>query len=288
MKVRSLAASGSSLALLHSLQGAPETGGPANPMEVSFADCKRELLGRANANGRAAYNEWRQRPNWDEVVAFVEGFTHRHLFELKPRLLRSVMESSEHPLGDVQKEEAIKSIEDFTCPFALQHIFHGYIEETGTVPRWQEFDDFIHNGARSKWLEPLRGALQSFPEVQGMVVEWGRDSAWEKVKRAIRWRLGKFYLSAIREIDLLTRLRELNVSLRYHLLADVLLRVDFWTENTLVCVYFENPTFRQRKRPTEHFFTGVEILHQKIERQGFGRFWLASDAALREMAKQIR
>jgi hypothetical protein len=54
-------------------------------MEVSFADCKRELLGRANANGRAAYNEWRQRPNWDEVVAFVEGFTHRHerLIEVK-------------------------------------------------------------------------------------------------------------------------------------------------------------------------------------------------------------
>jgi hypothetical protein len=53
-------------------------------------------------------------------------------------------------------------------------------------------------------------------------------------------------------------------------------------------VYFENPTFRQRKRPTEHFFTGVNILHQKIERQGFGRFWLASEAAIREMAAQIR
>jgi hypothetical protein len=257
-------------------------------MQVSFADCKRELLGRANANGRTVYNEWRRRPHWDEVVAFVEGFTHRHLFELTPDMLRAVMESSVHPLGDVQKEEAIKSIEDFTCPFALQHIFHGYVEETGTVPRWQEFDDFIHNGARSKWLEPLRGALASFPEVHEMVGKWGRDRTWEKVKRAIRWRLGKFYLSAIREIDLLTRLRELSVPLRYHLLADVLLRVDFWTENTLVCVYFENPTFRQRKRPTEHFFTGVNILHQKIERQGFGRFWLASEAAIREMAAQIR
>lgn len=257
-------------------------------MQVSFADCKRELLERANANGRAAYNEWRQRPHWDEVVAFVEGFTHRRLFELTTDMVRAVMENSTHPLSDVQKEEAIKSIEDFTCPFALQHIFHRYVEESGTVPRWQEFDDFIHNGARSKWLQPLRVALPSFPEVHKMVAEEGRVRAWEKVKRAIRWRLGKFYLSAIREIDLLTRLRELSVPLRYHLLADVLLRVDFWTENTLVCVYFENLTFRQRKRPTEHFFTGVNIIHQKIERQGFGRFWLANEAAVREMAAQLR
>jgi hypothetical protein len=243
-------------------------------MEVSFANCKRELLGRANAKGRATYSEWRQRPGRDEVVAFVEGFTHRNLFELTPDTLRAVMKSSAHPLGDVRKEEAIKSIEDFTCPFAPQHIFHGYVEETGMVPRCREFDHFIRNGARSKWLEPLRGALPSFPEVNEMVGKWGRERAWEKVKRAIRWSVGKFYLSGIREIDLLTRLRELGVPLRYHLVADVLMRVDFRTENALVCVCFENQAFRQRKQPTENFFPGANILHQKIERQGFGCFWL--------------
>src|ERR1700733_5839555 len=107
MKARHRAVSRSSLAPLHIPPTARGTGRPAKPMEVSFADCKRELLGRANANGRAAYNEWRQRPHRHEVVAFVEGFTHRHLFDLTPDMLRAVMESSAHPLGDVQKEEAI-------------------------------------------------------------------------------------------------------------------------------------------------------------------------------------
>lgn len=256
-------------------------------MQVPFEECKRELLDKANSQGKAAYNEWRQRPKGQEVVQFVEHFTHRQLFRLTSEYLREVMKASNHPLGNIQNEESLGFIEDFTCPFALQHIFHGYIEEKAAVPTWQEFEDYINTEARDKWLSLVRDSLGDSPAVKSMAEKFGRAQAWEAIKRAIQWRLGKFYLSSMRELDLLTRLRELGVPLKYHVLADVLLRVDFWTDTALVCVYFENPKYRDRKRPTERFFTGFDIIHAKIKRQGFGNFWLAMDEAVRELAAKL-
>jgi len=155
------------------------------------------------------------------------------------------------------------------------------------VPSWEEFDAYMHHEARSKWLEPLLQALPSFPEVRDLIAKLGREEAWKHVQRAIRWRLGKFYLSAIRELDLFTRLREMGFPLNYHLLADVLLRVDFWTGKTLVCVFFENTKYRGRKPPAERFFQAFDIVHMKIARQGFGRFWIAADVAVKELAEQV-
>jgi hypothetical protein len=256
-------------------------------LEVSFEDCKRELLNAANAKGMAAYDEWRHRHGYEEVVQFVEGFRHRRLFELSADDIRKVMRRSGHALGDVDKTEAIRSIEDFTCPFALQHIFHGYLEERGVVPSWEEFDSYLHHDARNMWMEPLRQTLSSFPEVQQLIAERGKEAAWKQVQRAIRWRLGKFYLSCMRELDLIARLREMGVPLRYHVFADVLLRVDFWTGGKLACVYFENQLYRNRKRRTEEFFPDHQILHARIERQGFGKFWVAKDEAVQELAARL-
>jgi hypothetical protein len=256
-------------------------------MQISFEDCKRELLEKPNRNGQAAYKEWRSRPGYDKLVEYVEGFTHRYLFTLSPEAVKKVMDDSEHPLGNVGKEEVLRFIEDFTCPFALQHVFHGFIEQAGFVPTWQEFEAYIHEGARDKWFEPLRALLHDLPAALALVQQIGKNEAWETIKRAIRWRLGKFYLSAMRELDLLTRIRELGVPVRYHLLADVLLRVDFWTDNTLVCVYFENRKYRHRKPPAERFFTGIDIIHAKIERQGFGRFWLATGPAVNKLTRAV-
>ena len=257
-------------------------------MEVSFADCKRELLKESNRKALAAYQAWRARRGWDEVITFVEGFTHRHLFELSSSKLRKVIDRSEHALGNVQKEEAIKSVENFTCPFALQHIFHGYLEDTGVAPTWQDFNSLIHKEARGKWLEHLRDRSKDFPEVRELIESYGRDEAWHRIKRAVRWRLGKFYLSAMRELDLLVRLRERDVPLRYHLLADVLLRVDFWTPSTFVCIYFENKNYRSRKHPTEHFFNEADVLHQTIQRQGFGRIWPATEESVQQLVQQLK
>lgn len=256
-------------------------------METSFDDCKRELLTKANAHGQAAYEQWRQRDGYQDVVRFVEVFTHRVIYTRSPADMQDAIERTGHALGDVQKEEAITAIQDFTCPFALHHIFHELLESKKAIPLWEDFDAHIHDQARAQWWDPLRLSVGSFPDIQQLIRLHGREEAWNRVKRAVRWRLGNFYLSAMRELDLFIRLRHMGVPLRYHILADVLLRVDFWTPDTLLCVYFLNSKYRGRKQETERFFSNVSVTHATFERQGFGKIWLASDAAISKLRDKL-
>lgn len=117
------------------------------------------------------------------------------------------------------------------------------------------------------------------------------------INRALYWRVGKFYYSAVREVELLCRLREEhNVSARYHIFADVLLRTDFWLGDIVICIYFANPKYRDgqdgqdgRKPPAERFFAGAEspfdIYPIGAERQGYGNFWSIADSSVKRIAE---
>ena len=253
------------------------------PTTVSFADCRRELLDRAGPAGRAAYDHWR-RTRGEEVVGFVEGFTHEHLFRVTAEEVRATLHASEHALGDVRSREQLAVVEDFTCPYALEHVFHRFVEERRRLPTWQCFRRWVREEVPEMWFGPLRAALAG----------WSGGQSREQLGRAARWRLGKFYYSAMREVELLARLRATGLPLRYHLLADCLLRVDFWSGDTLVCTYFPNPRYRDgdtgRKPQASRFFPPggpFRVLHAGIERQGFGEVWLASGRAARALAREL-
>lgn len=257
-------------------------------MTVCFDDCKRELLERGGAPARRAYDRWRRREGYEKVVAFVHETEHRHLFAVTPEHLDEVKRRSEHALGDVQSTEQLPRVEDFTCPFALQHLFHDYLERHERVPTWQEWNEWMWGPACRGFVLPLLDSLG-----------WADASSPERgaFERATRWRLGKFYYSAVREVELLTRLRvEHGVPLKYHVLADVLLRADFWLGDVVVCTYFPNPTYRDRKagrKPPAQRYLGqaeppLSILHVPVERQGFGTFWSISDASLLRLADAVR
>lgn len=250
-------------------------------MQVTFKDCFDELVDQGGGGARAAYEQWKRRPGYDSVVSFVHGFCHQAVFEITPEEVQRTIRQTEHALGDVPKESQIGKIEDFTCPFALQHIFHRLIERTGDIPTWQRFWSWMQNQARPYWLdqiEPLRTQLR------GTYTD-------ERIDDAIRWRLGKFYYSAVREVDLLAFLHSNGVRVKYHLLADVLLRVDYWIDEKLICAYLPNARYRTagsgRKPPAERFFQSsrrpFEIIDFEVERQGFGRTWLVSEASKRRL-----
>ena len=254
---------------------------------ISYDDCYNQLLHRAGDPANAALAQWRRRPGYEHVVEFVTNFSHEYLFSIGPNDVRSVISNSSHALGNIQSVEQLFYIEDFTTPFAFQHLFHWYIEENKAIPTWTQFRDWMVEGLAAKyWYVPLKNYLEKhFPN--------GDRNAWS---RAARWRLGKVYLSNMRELELLAKLRSLGIPLCYHILADVLFRVDFWVGNVIVCTYFPNPNYREgalgRKPPAERFFSDAnppfEIVHMTIERQGFGRVWLASDASIANLAATIK
>jgi hypothetical protein len=257
-------------------------------LKVTFNDCHNDLVARGGAEAGKAVRSWEARSGYAHVVDFVKGFTHEHLFRISSSEVRRVIEQSGHALGNIQNSEKLDIIEDFTAPFAFQHLFHWYIEHNKSVPTWKQFRDWMVLGpAAPHWHQLLKQRLE---EVQPD----GDRRAWS---RAARWRLGKLYLSNIRELDLLARLREAGAPVKYHLLADVLLRVDFWAEDVAVCLYFPNSTFRDgaevgRKPSAHRYLDGAahpfKIVHVTIERQGFGNVWYASDKFVAGLADSIK
>ena len=125
--------------------------------EVSFETCHRELIDNGGDEARRVYRAWRSRMEqqapYQEVVSFVEGFTHRFLFTITQEMLESVVRRSDHALGKLKKEEVQdKRIEDFDTPFALHHLFHRFIEEQSLVPTWQ---DWCGSVANAGWWEAV-------------------------------------------------------------------------------------------------------------------------------------
>jgi len=254
---------------------------------TSFQDCQRELLERGGAPAQRAYAAWLRRPGYGAVHDFVHGFRHDHLERITCEELADTRGRSEHALGDVRTGEQLPEVENWTAPFAFEHLFHRYLEERRSVPTWQDFSGWLGGEAAAFFVGPLL-----------------RDTGWHgadparkrALKRAYRWRLGKFYYSALRELDLYVRLRQdYGLPLRYHLLADVLLRTDFWLGDNIVCLYFANPTYRDRdagRKPLAERFLGqatppFTIHHIPIERQGAGRLWLPTDESLRRLARAL-
>lgn len=255
-----------------------------NQEMAAFTQCYSELVERGGHRALSAVATWEQRPGFSEVVSFVKGFDHNALYSLTTDHVRQVIGTTDHALGDVRKEEQIASVENFTCPFALHHLFHRLIERTGELPTWQRFWRWMERQARDKWLDI---ALQ-----EGTA----HGIAMRPLERAIQWRVGKFYYSALREVDLLLSVREMGHDLKYHLLADVLLRADFWCEDTIVCTFFPNSVYREgqrgRKPPASVFLGAAEppfrILDFPVERQGYGRLWLVSDKSKRSLSEALR
>lgn len=134
----------------------------------------------------------------------MEGFAHTRLFEIALEEVKTVQrkplkDRAEHALGDVEMEEAIDQVEDALVPFAMQHLFHWYIEENGKLPTWTEFTTWVTKTKKGVWLTRLHEYLRSHPDLQ--------DTPRLAIGRAIHWRVGKFYYSAIREVELLVRRR---------------------------------------------------------------------------------
>ncbi len=88
----------------------------------------------------------------------------------------------------------------------------------------------------------------------------------------------------------------MGLDVRYHIIADVLFRADFWIGNLIVSLYFPNSNYRHgknegRKPPAEKFFTGAnppfKVVHFPVERQGFGKVWLASTDSIARLKELI-
>lgn len=254
--------------------------------KLTFNNCYDELVVRASPRGQSTYAEWVDRQGYEDVVKFVKEFSHSYLFTISSAEIENVISRSQHALGNIRATESLSLIENFTTPFAFQHLFHWYIEYYHSVPTWEEFGhSIIYGEVADCWYQPLK----EFIKIRGV------NFTKEQLSRAVKWRLGKVYMSGIRELDLMVRVREAGIPLRYHILADVLLRIDFWHKNVLVCIYFSNPFYKSRaqgrKVAARKLFpvggSGFKILDVEIPRCGYGNIWLAQRSSITDLVREI-
>lgn len=115
-------------------------------MQTTLEICCAELLVLGTREAKEAFAKWRENPRYSKVVPFVENFAHSYIYELGPESVPSIAERSSHALGDVESHEQLPVIDNFHTPFALEHLFHWYVEKHRAVPTWREFHNWMVAG----------------------------------------------------------------------------------------------------------------------------------------------
>ncbi len=146
-----------------------------------------------------------------------------------------------HALGELRACDNIHAVANWrTPPWTFSALVLDLLERLGTVPTWPQFKDFLlRDEIRPRLAGPFEDAF-----VRRLGDPGDRQRHWD----SFWWRVGLAYYSALREIDLLTRLRrEHDIPVRYNVIADAVLKVDMWVDNVLVEVRIENPKYASAK-----------------------------------------
>ena len=184
------------------------------------------------------FANWRQDPRRVEVAPAVIAHHADVVQQLSPTDVEDLCRRTEHALGEVKSRDAasIESIRDWHSPFATLHVLHFVTEQAGLLPTWEEFRSAVEKSPfRSMSRDPADAAVQR-------AIAEGHDPA--AARGAMRWRIGNFYYSFLREQYVQAILRDEGHDVRQHPLADVLFRVDFWIEDTNFDLFIGNHLFR--------------------------------------------
>jgi hypothetical protein len=107
----------------------------------------------------------------------------------------------------------------------------------------------------------------------------------------LQWRLGNFYLSAMREIELVMKLRSAHGwDVNYHILADAEFKADAWIRTATGVVrvaallinssYFERKAAATVRLPTPTF----EVRTFRIDKENiWGAYWSIKEETVREV-----
>ncbi|MEV5511046.1 hypothetical protein [Streptomyces orinoci] len=206
-------------------------------MTCTKADDVVRLFAQAG-RARRDLERWMRHPRRGHVPEYVMQHVTAAVYRITPQDVKGLI--SEHAIGDIRPEQgyAVSAIKDWRPDFAFAHILHCCAEKLGGVFPYEELRRFAAqdpDGIRMLG-QPARSHVEK-------VVASGRCT-WEQARAAMQWRIGLFYYSFIREIYVLSCLREMGLDMRTHPLADALFRVDGWCGSAVLSLYIKNEEFR--------------------------------------------
>jgi hypothetical protein len=267
-------------------------------VQVSFADCYREIVERVGSAAKAAYDEWRSDPTKADVVSYVTHFTHSYLFAIEPKEFEEVrqrMASSrrEHALEGAEKEDETQDSEGLENSWAYVQLFYRFIEEKRCVPSWLEWRRWLATEVPALLVGPLKTKF-----------DWDSRSPEQRsaLRRSLRWRIGNAYYGTMRELNVLIRLRAMGIPVKYHVLADALFAVDCWNNDNIVSVFVGNATMKdakgggRKRRPQDRLgnakppfaFHDITLRIARGEGNRYGILYLADDQSIRRVAEALK
>ena len=247
---------------------------------------------------RRQLEEWSNDPSRREtVVPHVLAHRTQALYKISlddVGAIRRKRGGDDHALGEIKRWQAerVQRIVNWYPGFAFTHVFHYALEQIGHLYTWQEFRWFCFD-------DPKANAMLWSPAKQENA-ECMRHQGWsyDDVYKAMRWRVGNFYYSFIREVHVIAWLRAHGLEVRSHPLADALYRVDAWHERTALSIYVGNKKFKEgdkcgRKPRPEKILKGAdpEFSFYSMElapADEYGIVYLATEAALQKVANDLR
>jgi len=245
----------------------------SGPGRVDWERVESELVPHLEPFASREIDKWtRGRP--DAVSPMQRSSTER-IYEILPAdvlpFLHPPMDEWPFPRGTRKSDWMVPEIENMTGGLPLAMGFHNYVEQFGRIPTWSQARQWFSDSSQSSifhdpaW-EKYRANRSNIPE--------------ERWERGICWRIGNAYLSFIREMDFLSRMVHVHgIPLRMHILADAVLKVDFWCGPHAVCVFIPNDMKRRKKTPV----AGINgVVHEVMI--GDGTAWVEENGLRRRLA----
>jgi len=251
--------------------------------EVSWQDAEAEVMPLLGPGGKSMLSWWREkRPS---AVEPMQGFVHRRIFDVRPEqvepLLNPPIERWPYPLGATKEGWRIKAVEDMTGGEPLVLAMHRFVETHGRVPSWPDVKAWMSEPhVLPTFVGPAWQMYHGLPEELRP-----SQKRWMK---AITWRIGKAYLSFLREMDFLSRMiHRHGIPIRSHVVVDSVLKIDFWYGSSAVCLYIKNDYHERKVSPrlvSGHVYDIALSKRHKV----WNEVARASDSDLENLADSIR
>lgn len=183
-------------------------------------------------------DKWK-RTRRPEVTNAIMNMVTSKLYDLVPEVITDLLYRSSNPfVGLIPSDNVL----DFArSQWSMVYFFDLMTEIIGIPPTWDEYWEAMNTQYSSFWINRISSTIHTS----------------EQVSRAIKWKMAKAWSAWIRELYVLTSIREMGYNIQKHTFADIEGRIDMWYKGDsgirAICLTVANKYDINKKEPVVPF-----------------------------------
>jgi hypothetical protein len=179
---------------------------------------------------------WKEKAKKCGLYDALSKFETQSIYNIHPELVREIFAKS-NPLNNLHSKDDLLSRS--SSPWPMVFFFDLLTERNGAPPSWNQYFSAMMGPYRNKWINYV----------------FTKDIPHKKLVKAARWRMGHAYIAWMRELVILTELRQKGYNVHKHTFADIEGKVDLFTLTPLkgISITVKNNWDAKKKKPTIPF-----------------------------------